>query len=386
MSELSLFLFITNICAILLCGVCLPLMPFLTRKSFLFGVKVPPEAQLTDEAKALKRRYILVTAVGGAAMLAACVCQYLMAPNLTALAVIYLPLVLMAIGLAVYVPNHRRALELKRLLGWRASEKVFADMKTSFTRGNLSAVPHIWYIVSLLIVFALFVAALAKYPSLPEQIPMHWDFGMQPDRWVDKSLGAALSTPLMALAVVAVLWVTGILIERAKLQIDFREPAKSFAQHKKYRRMMGHAFGILAIGIAAMFLLLGLQTLIVGFTVPIGLLLGMIVVSCVPICVVSLRAGQGGVLLKVGSSELPSAKADAGDDAIGSAGASDDGFWAWGLFYHNPNDPSYFVGNRFGVNIGFNYARLPVRIGVAAAGVMLVASYIWLTNLFASMP
>ncbi|MDR2162899.1 MAG: hypothetical protein LBO70_03005 [Clostridiales Family XIII bacterium] len=76
---------------------------------------------------------------------------------------------------------------------------------------------------------------------------------------------------------------------------------------------------------------------------------------------------------------------DAGGGAIGDADESDDSFWAWGLFYHNPNDPSYFVGNRFGVNIGFNYARPPVRIGVAAAAAALALSYIWLTNLFVSM-
>jgi uncharacterized membrane protein len=137
-----------------------------------------------------------------------------------------------------------------------------------------------------------------------------------------------------------------------------------------------------------MLLLLGLQASIAGFTAPMGLLIATVIASCIPICAVSLRAGQGGALLKVSASELPAAEASAdgaGGDATGDADASDDGFWAWGLFYHNPNDPSYFVGNRFGVNIGFNYARLPVKIGVAAAAAALALSYIWLTNLFVSM-
>jgi hypothetical protein len=29
------------------------------------------------------------------------------------------------------------------------------------------------------------------------------------------------------------------------------EPAKSFAQHKKYRRLMGHCIGVVAVALAA---------------------------------------------------------------------------------------------------------------------------------------
>jgi uncharacterized membrane protein len=384
LGELNFFLFITNICVVLLCGALLPLMPFLTRKSFLFGVKVPPDAQRTNEARALRRRYILVTAAGGAAMVAFCVWQYLMAPNLTIFTVMYLPLVLVVIEFAVYVPNHRKALALKKLHGWRATEKAFADTKTSFTRGNLSAMPHFWYVISLLIVFPLFVVALVEYPSLPSQIPIHWDFEMQPNAWVDKSLGAALLVPLMGLGIVALLWSIGILIEKAKLQIDFGEPAKSFAQHKKYRRWMGHACGVLAVGIAVMILLSGLGTAMPGFTVSLWLPLGVVTVSAIPIFVVSIRAGQGGALLKVSAADLSAAVVGA-DGGTGDANASDDDCWAWGLFYHNPNDPAYFVGNRFGVNIGFNYSRLPVKIGVATAVAALAACYIWLTGLFVSL-
>ena len=103
MTELNLFLFITNICVVLLCGALLPVLPLLTRKSFLFGVKVPPEAQNTPEARALRKSYITITATGGVLVLAASIAQYILAPNYTFHTVLLFPLVLMAVQLAALV-------------------------------------------------------------------------------------------------------------------------------------------------------------------------------------------------------------------------------------------------------------------------------------------
>lgn len=382
MSELHAFLFITNLCVVLFCGALLPVVPLLTRKSFLFGVKVPPEAQATDEAKALKRNYVTVTTAGGVIVLAASVWQYMAAPNYTMLAVMFSPFALMAAQFAAFVPNHAKALKLKARLGWRVAETKYADTKTSFTRGNLSAMPHFWYIAAIIFVFASFAIALARYPSLPDSIPTHWNFNMEPDAWSPKSLGTVLFVSVLNIAMVAIMWLTGVLIEKAKLQIDHREPAKSFAQHKKYRRLMGHGIGFLAVTLAAAFLILSLQTAFVGFTAPMWLILGLILVPSLLLCIISVRAGQGGGLLKVSAPEITAA---ANSDTAGNHAMSDDKYWALGLFYHNPDDPACFVGDRFGGNIGLNYARLPVKIGTAVGVAALVASYAWVIVRFPSL-
>jgi uncharacterized membrane protein len=378
MTELNVFLFVTNICIVLLCGALLPIIPLLTRKSFLFGVKVPPDAQNTAPARALKRNYIMFTGIGGIIVLAASIWQYIAVPNHTIYAVIFSPLLLVAIQLVAFVPNHSKALELKSRLGWSVAEINYADTKTSFTRGNLSTMPHVWYILSLIIVFALFVVTLVRYPALPDLIPTHWDFNMEPNAWSPKSIGTVLLMPILNIAMVTIMWLTGALIEKAKLQIDYKEPAKSFAQHKKYRRLMGHGIGLLSVALAVLFFVLGLQTLFVGFTVPMWLALAIVIVPSIFLCVISIRAGQGGTLLKVNATELTASNSDiAGNNAM-----NDDKYWAWGLFYYNPDDPSYFVGDRFGGNIGFNYARLPVKIGVSIGIAALIASYVWMIVLF----
>ena len=379
MNELNLFLFITNICVVLLCGALLPLLPLLTRKSFLFGVKVPPEAQSTDEARALKIKYVAITTIGGVLVLAASIIQYITMPNYTFHAVMLFPFVLIAIQIAVFVPNNKKALKLKLQLGWNVTEIQYADTTTSTTRGNLSAMPHFWYALSLLFIFALLIVTAIQYPNMPDMIPTHWNFNMEPDAWSPKSLGTILILPLIDIATLAFMWLTGILVERAKLQIDHKEPIKSFAQHKKYRRLMGHGIGLLTLAMVIMFFVLSLQSIFIGFTVPLWLILAMIFVPSIPVCVISVRAGQGGALLKVDVTETAAIE---NGDIAGNNAMSDDKYWAWGLFYHNPDDPAYFVGDRFGTNLGFNYSRLPVKIGVIVGIALLAVCYVWAFTIF----
>jgi uncharacterized membrane protein len=380
MTELNVFLFVTNICVVLLCGALIPIIPLLTRKSFLFGVKVPPEAQNTNEAKALKKNYVILTIIGGIVVLAASIWQYIAAPDYTIFATLYFPFALIVIQMFAFVPNHSKVVALKERLGWNVPEIAFADTKATFTRGNLSAMPHFWYVISFLIVLASFVIALVRYPALPDSIPTHWGVNAQPDTWKDKSLSVVLFMPFFSLGMVALMWLCGILVERAKLQIDHKEPVKSFAQHKKYRRLMGHGIGAMAVSVVVTFAIASMQSLFVGFNAPLLLLLAPVLAVTVLLCVVAVRAGQGGVFLKV---EVPKTPVDSGDIAANNA-MSDDKYWAWGLFYHNPNDPACFVGNRFGGNIGFNYSRLPVKIGVAVCSMLFVGIYVWTTMLFIS--
>ena len=381
MNELNGFFFITNLCVVLLIGALLPVMPFLTRKSFLFGVKVPPDAQATAEAKALKRGYIIMTAIGAALVLGFSIAQYVLAPHYTAVAVLYVPFILIAVQLVVFVPCHKKALALKAEKGWHVPALSFTDTKTLFTRGNLSAIPRVWYVLSCLVIFVSIVLTLVKYPDLPDPFPTHYGFDMQPDAWRPKTLGVVMIGPIFNIAMTAIMWLGSVVTEKTKLQIDHNEPAKSFAQHKKYRRLMGHGLGICALGIALMFGVLSLVDLFPAFKPPLSAIMMFVIVPCIPVVAISIRAGQGGVLLKVSEAELTAATGG----ETGSHTVSDDRFWKWGMFYYNPDDPACFVGDRFGSGLGFNYARRPVQIGMALLLLALVATYIFATPLLLSL-
>jgi uncharacterized membrane protein len=147
---------------------------------------------------------------------------------------------------------------------------------------------------------------------------------------------------------------------------------------------MGHCLGFLTLGIAVIFVFLGLKSIWPELYSPFWLVMMLIILTTFPVIVVPIISGQGGGKIKP---KIMPNEADSNvggrTDSANTHGRGDDKRWVFGLFYHNPDDPAYIVEDRFGSNIGFNYARLPVKIGVVLFALALVTFYVWYT---VSMP
>jgi uncharacterized membrane protein len=300
--------------------------------------------------------------------------QYVFFPEWSIILTLYLPFLIIPIFFAAYVPNWKKAVQLKEERGWQVSGMLFSD--TSNTRGNLSSIPWGWYIVCAIIIFATFIAAIIQFPSLPDMIAGHLDASIQPTRYVEKTWGSVLMMPIMNAATFAVMILTAIAIEKAKLQIDPTHPKLSFAQHQIYRRRMGHSIGFMTFGIVVLIAILGLP-----FIFPDSSLWGihifaicmvLFIAPLVVLTAVMLKTGQGGCNVKLDITEKEIKKSP-------SIGRGDDKFWIWGMFYYNPEDPAIIVENRFGTNLGVNYARLPVKIVLAIFTLAIIVMYVWST-------
>ncbi|MDR1692609.1 MAG: DUF1648 domain-containing protein [Oscillospiraceae bacterium] len=378
MKELNLFCFICNIAVIVLCGALLPIIPKITRKSYLFGVKIPPSEQNCPEAVQMKRRYTAVCLIGTAFLLGLCTAQYLLYPGATLLTMMYFPFLVIPLQAAAFLPNWRKAVRLKEEKRWKVSNASFAETGSSYTRGTLKEMPWGWYLAGLAVILVSVAVALARYQSLPDIIPIHFDIHMVADGWGEKSLGLALAIPLVNVGMVALMWLCGAAFVKAKLQIDPLNPALSFAQHKLYRRRVGHCLGGLTIAMVITFLVIGLMLLwpeTIGNALFWVLVFAPTIAATAVLVAVTLGAGQGGCKLK--PKTVPQT-ASAAEPTL-TEGRGDDKFWALGMFYYNPDNPAHLVEDRFGGNLGFNYARLRVKIGVALSLLALVGSYAWLT-------
>ena len=378
MKELNLFCFITNLSVAVLIGALLPILPILTRKSFLFGVKIPLEECNCPEAKNLKKRYITVCLTGTLIIFALIIAQFIAIPDMTLLATMYFPLLFAAVQMAAFIPNWKQAIRLKEAKGWKVSESSFAETKSSHSRGNLSDLPWVWYIVGLILIIISAAVALAKYPGIPNSMPTHFDSNMQPDGWASKNIWNVLILPVFNLGMLLFMWLIGVIFVRAKLQIDPQNPELSFTQHKIYRKRMGHSLGLLTLGIVILFVFIGFMLIFPGFSVPFWL---MMVLSCGPavlLTIVLVVSGQGGCKIKPKIIPYKSA-VEHNNPVVKFSGRGDDKYWAIGMFYHNPEDPAIFVEDRFGNNVGFNYSRLPVKIGMAIIALVTIAAYVWIT-------
>ena len=382
MSEYT-FLFLINLGVLILCGALFVVMPHITRKSYLFGVKIPLEQASSPYATAIKQRYIRTCIAGVILVVAISILQYALRPDLSLLAVMYLPLLLVAIELAAFIPSWKRAVRLKEEQGWHVSQALFAETSSSHTRGKLSALPWGWYIAGLIVVAVGVITVILRYPSLPDMIPTNFDFNMQPDRWVQTTWLSAMAIPLTNAGLLAIMFSVNVMIVKAKLQIDPAHPRMSFAQHRIYRNRMGHAFGFLALSLALYISVFSLPILFVELpatgTHALWVSVVLLIIPIAVLIAVQVKSGQGGNKIKVdGIEEIE----DAGAAPSGEykfAGHGDDKHWVLGMFYYNPEDPAYLVEDRFGASLGLNYARLPAKIAVAVLIIGVVAMYAWAT-------
>ncbi|MCL2323715.1 MAG: hypothetical protein FWC47_16615 [Oscillospiraceae bacterium] len=395
MREMNFYWFLINIVIAVLCGTLIPLIPKLTRKSLLFGIRIPLEQHASLEAKNLRKRYALINITGASIILVLIIIQYVIFPDVTLVSILYFPLLFAAVQMAAFISNWKQAKKLKEERGWTVSGSVFADTKSSHSRGNLSELPWIWYILSFVIIIATIIIALIKYPGLPDKISVHFgyhwqlNFGynIQSNAWLDKTLLAVMMLPLINLVIMLIMWLAGAMLVRAKLQMDKQNPVLSFMQHCIYRKRMGHSLGALTLALTVMMTLIEFMSLYPDLNIPVWLFVVLLLVPVIAVIIVTVQSGQGGcrINLKVTPSKIISDLNGQTTVVNNDDGCGDDKYWAVGMFYHNPNDPKYLVENRFSINMGFNYSRLPVKIGVVVVLMVFVAIYVWVTVLLCSI-
>jgi uncharacterized membrane protein len=379
-------LFVINLFICMLCTGLFMLTPRLTRKSYLFGVKIPAEEANCTQAGHIRKRYMVACLSGGTALLIACVLQFIFRPNMTLAAAIYLPLFIITLYFAAFITGWKRAVRLKEDRGWAVSNTLFAEIRSDAARGSLSSLPYIWYVLGCIIVVAAIAVSIMQYPFAPDLVPVNFNLNMEPDRWAEKTWWVILQMPLINLGFLILMFFIAIGIIKVRLQIDPDNPQVSFAQHRVYRRRMGHALGFLAFVINIVLALAGIMMIFPeaalwasGGGIFFWLIVLLSILAIAVVIAVVIKTGQGGCKVKV---EIESNNTNADAPVLSESkmpGRGDDKYWKLGMFYYNPEDPGLLVEDRFGSNLGFNYARLPAKIATAVLLLGLIALYVWLT-------
>jgi len=386
LQDVQVLLFIINLLLVGMMAVFVSILPVVTRKTLLFGVRIPESAGRGPEASDLKRRFIATVLAGSVGVAAIAVAQYLIAPDYTLLSTLYFPFLMVALQYAAFIPRWKRVLELKAEKNWITPVPGTVETRSAVEREKLLSFPKGWYLLGLILVLAGGILSLARYPSLPDRIATHWNIAMEPDVWSDKSLVAVLMMPLIALGTVLLMAASNIMVYRMKLQVDAERPALSYAQHRLYRKMMSNALGIVTVSITVF--LLSTQLMVLGLWMPsaglmAGITVALLIICCVPFVYIAVKAGQSGNKLLIPEDELTisSGRVRAPVRAVHPE-QGDDRHWKLGLFYYNKDDPAILVEDRFGTNAGLNYAR-PVALVVSGAlALMIAAIYIVVTLVF----
>ncbi|MDR0596338.1 MAG: DUF5808 domain-containing protein, partial [Clostridiales Family XIII bacterium] len=363
-------------------------IPYITRKSELFGVGIPSSETKRPELNAMRRSFAATMVVLGLAV-AAVQFLLLLHPSLNGglsfseviqtsgigagldganmgdaggigrlLAAFLVPLFAwIALDFLVYLRYHGRMKRYKAAQGWGEASHVRREY------GNASAASSVvladtepvekeifsalWLLLYVGIAAATLIIAYAVWPTAPERIAVHFGLTGEPDGWIDKTPGAMLPLFASQWILFGIFVFTYFIVRCSKRQLDASEPKASKEQGRRFRRIMS---GSLIFGGAALGALLGY--------IPLASLIGisqrfisyfLIFFVCaiiLAIVILYIRVGQGGSRLR----------AKGGGESAGAA-PDEDRYWKLGVFYFNKNDPSLFVEKRFGVGYTNNWAH-----------------------------
>ena len=412
----NMMLWVTLVCDAL-CIFAFSVTPYFTRKTELFGVSLPSAEIGRPELSAMRRSYLGVSLLAGAALIAINVVLFLVYSGEMAQVRIYMILIFVFIAaeFLVYLAFHRRMQAFKATQPWRtrgaadhggASAQRFAagpvahgndgstlDGAAGFSDsryGSLSGgsgqekaeepvlvvdtappVRDVIHPAWLLLYAAMGVFTLLwlwyLWPSLPDRIPVNMDAAGAVAEWADKSAGTFLMMLWPQWLMTGVFIFVYIIIIISKRQIDAANPHESREQGHRFRYRMSACIVFCGAALTAITGLLPIMMAqgsggMVYAVVPIVLIFAVTGVMLV----VMYRTGQGGSRIKVRDGEP-------GDGRKRMANTDDDRYWKLGVFYFNPSDPAVFVEKRFGIGWTNNFAR-PMTwllVGVLAAVIVL---------------
>lgn len=367
MSEalvVNLFLWVR----VFLVGGILIMFPRIARKGLLFGVYVGEEFAESDPARKLLRGWdrgcVMVMAAALLVGLTGTLAGHAVAGNLTATTVLLLG------GVGLYFRSYSKVRglalpDVKRQAG-RATAALGGDgfRAEAFARITLAA--------CLLAALATIAFALMNYRDMPDRIPTLWSLISGEDAWKEKSYLTLMYVPSWNLVLGPLFAFLAMMMATAKRSLREDPEGRSAEAQDAFRALTANVVSGMALFYSALLTMASVQvtrvwlsgasSLGVGFWVMMGVTMGLTIVFAISSLFLMIRRyGQGGALLE---------RAPAGGALTG--GLADNARWVWGVFYVNPDDPSWFLESRFGIGYSTNWGNWrAVTFSIVSLGLIL---------------
>ena len=313
-------------------------MPSLTRRDVLFGVTVAPDARATPLGQSIIRRYRLQVLAVALLSAVALVLLAVFAPDDWWLSgwislVVLVPVLVMAVP---YLVAHYASRALQVAPAAPGGPAPVAELRR---RHYSDYIPLFWEALPLAVIAATAAYLATRYAAAPAIIPVHFNAAGQPNRYAAKSIGSYFSLVWTQLALEVLLTGVALLIVGSKAL-----PGRAESTFRRWwlRYLYGMKVLTLAfLGALAVLIASASQT---GVGASIGAVLPLTLVYVVILLGgaiwLAIRTGQGGSKL--------------GGPAETASDRMDDRYWKLGVFYVNPQDPSFLVERRFGVGWTIN--------------------------------
>ncbi len=329
-----------------LLGALAALTPYLMPKRECFAVTIPDSAQHDPCLRGFKRRYLTSMLILTAAL--SVVSAVLLANRLLeafiALCVVGM-FVLMLTSYALMLYFRVKVKKYKKAQGWK-SEK---DRSVSYVGYEDFPKPlsmkWCWIYVPIIVVVGLI--GIIGYPAMPDMVSMHLDIQGNETDFQPKSYALVAFPVAFCIFIAIVMTFSQWSIVRSKKANDPSMPAASLWAYGMFARAQSMLLVVMGLSMTALFGIL-LQLSMIGAISIVQAVLPMIValvIIMIASTAVNLVYGQNG-------SRLIARMSDSGEML-----RDNDEYWKLGIFYCNPNDPSLFLPERFGIGWTMNFSR-----------------------------
>ena len=297
----EMILMISNVFIVFIIFVIQMLIPNVTRKNILLGVKIPEDQLKTPRVKEMIKRYRIETSILGIILLGVSSILTYKIPDEKLFGI--LVIVYLFLFFLVYLRWNKKIKALKIEMQWDelASNIVAVDTNFSKAKSDEKVLSQKWFLIPLGIVLINFILLYYRYPFIAEKIPTHWNFAGNADAWQDKSIWTALIMPFTQLFLMLIFYASYYFMIKSKKQVDPKNPEISIKKNIKFRRIWGVFFVVSATLLVLQFtyihfMILGIIKTIKVFNYVTLFIAGAMIVSSI---VIGVKVGQGGDRLKL---------------------------------------------------------------------------------------
>lgn len=342
-------------------------LPFLLRKTIVFGVTIPEGYTEDKTLENFKKAYtacIVISGIIGLVYFSTFGLSDRISEETIVFRVLIIQFIILIINMVLYLFFHIKTTKLKRDNAWGANLKQVrvADLTS---RPADEMLPSLFFALPMVISLGLIAYTATQYSSLPDLIPTHWGPDGKPDAFSDKNPFSAIALLLILFVMQGMMVAINIFTKQSGVKLNAAKKNSSRIQQLSFRKYTSWFLFLTTLLMTILIGFLQLTTIhgeLGGPFLMMAMPLGFLIIILLATAIYAFKVGQGGSRIQ------PMIEEEA---ALGITDSDDDACWKAGVFYVNRNDPSIFVEKRFGVGWTLNFGN-PIGYLVVVGPILII--------------
>ncbi|WP_445492787.1 DUF1648 domain-containing protein [Niallia sp. 03133] len=329
------------------------LVPFIMRKTVVFGVSIPDEKSNVPKIRYYKKIYVIAAMSGSIiALIFFLIGAFIFhaADNQLAIIGLIIQFGIIFWSLSFYFYLHGKILRLKKEQQWYSDQTAVKVTELNLRQSD-EMLPWYLFTFPMIITIGLGIFTFTQYSQFPAAIPIHWGADGKPDHFVAKTYFSIISLLVVLLTMQWMFLGIHELTKKSGIKMSAVNRRGSRSRQLLYRKYTSWFLLLMTILITVLFSLLQVTTLYNGIYNTLFMMLIPLVFLMITLASSLLFAIKVGKLNAQLDSGVKCSEKEKWVDV------DEDHFWKGGLFYYNKNDPSIFVEKRFGIGWTLNFAH-----------------------------